>query len=82
MDMEIWADTELGNNVLPDGTEYQSDSAMIYCLLNPEEQNFCQIDPQGKFKIFKSVIPHAIFVPWIQHDYSWKIYHHINAHFM
>ena len=35
MDMEIWADTELGNNLLSDGTEYLSDSAVTYCLLNP-----------------------------------------------
>ena len=37
-------------------------------------------DPQGIFKISKSVFPHRMFVPWIKHDYSYKLYQHINPH--
>ena len=37
-------------------------------------------DPQGKFKIFKSGFPHPMSVPRIKHDYSYKIYQHINPH--
>ena len=33
-------------------------------------------------KFFKSVFLHAIFVTRIKHDNSYKIYQHINPHFM
>ena len=31
---------------------------------------FLSSDPQGRFKIFKSVLSHPMFVPWIKNDYS------------
>ena len=31
-------------------------------------------------RFLKSVFPHPVFVPWIKHDYSYKLCQHINAH--
>ena len=57
---------------------------LLTCLLNSGPVSYnthkCSFFPQGKFKIFKSGFPHPMFVPWIKHDYSYKIYQHINPH--